>query len=163
MKTVIVAVALAVAGPLWAEPEGSSPGPSNPAFQKLDTNRDGSISRDEASRMRGMSKVFDQADANHDGVLDKDEFVRAQSENDRLRVKSFVGDSTITAKVKAALIKDREAPALKVNVKTSQGVVLLSGFVSNEQQAQRAEEIAGAINRRRYRFIARRRKRWTHE
>lgn len=146
LKPVVVAVALAISGPLWADPEASVPNP-NPTFEKLDTNRDGNVSREEAAAgMRGsFMKAFDKADKNRDGVLDKDEFVRAQSSYDGMRTTAFVSDSTITAKVRAALVKDREAPGLKVNVKTDHGVVLLSGFVANQQQAQRAEEVAAGI------------------
>lgn len=51
----------------------------------------------------------------------------------------------ITAKVKAALLKDRKVKGLQVNVETYRGTVLLSGFVNEEQQAQRAAEIASGI------------------
>lgn len=51
----------------------------------------------------------------------------------------------ITAKVKASLLKDRKVKGLQVNVETYRGTVLLSGFVNEEQQAQRAAEIASGI------------------
>jgi len=90
-------------------------------------------------------KAFDEADDNHDGKLDADEFVKAQAIYQRMRAKAYVTDNVITAKVKAALVKDRAVSALKVNVKTDKDIVLLSGFVENEQQALRAEEIASAV------------------
>ena len=48
---------------------------SSPAFDKLDTNRDGRISQAEASVDTNI--VFTSADANGDGYLDKSEWKRA--------------------------------------------------------------------------------------
>ena len=46
-------------------------------FKKLDTDRDGALSKEEASRMQGLLELFDAADANKDGKLDPSEFARA--------------------------------------------------------------------------------------
>jgi EF hand len=46
----------------------------NRAFSFMDGNRDGKISRDEASNFRGVSRHFDEADTNKDGFLSFDEF-----------------------------------------------------------------------------------------
>lgn len=43
-------------------------------FGFIDANRNGQISRDEASRAKNVAKHFDAADANHDGALSIDEF-----------------------------------------------------------------------------------------
>lgn len=139
------AVAMAMAVPLYAAPDMPTPDAPAPAFQKLDTNHDGYISRDEAPKRRSFDTAFTEADANHDGMLDADEFAKAQAIYDRYRSKDVVTDSAITAKVKAALVKAHHVPAFKVNVKTTAGVVLLSGFVENQEQAQRAEEIAASV------------------
>ena len=146
MHAVMTAAAvMAISAPLYADPEASAPGPANPVFQKLDTNRDGYISREEAAKLRNFGKTFAEADDNHDGKLDKDEFVKAQAIYDRMRAKAYIADSVITAKVKAALVKAPDVIALEVSVQTDNGVVLLSGFVDNEQQARRAREIATSI------------------
>lgn len=139
------AVAMAMAVPLYAAPDLPTPDAPNPAFQKLDTDHDGYIRRDEAPKLRSFDTAFDEADGNHDGKLDADEFAKAQAINERIRGKAVVTDSVITAKVKARLVKAHHVPGFKVNVKTTGGVVLLSGFVDNEQQALRAEEIAAAV------------------
>lgn len=139
------AVTMAMSAPLYADPEASARGPANPVFQKLDTNHDGYIDRNEAAKLRNFSNAFDEADDNHDGRLDQDEFLKAQAIYDRMRAKAYIDDSVITAKVKAALVKDRDVSAFKVNVKTDKGIVLLSGFVENEHQARRAREITSAI------------------
>jgi hyperosmotically inducible protein len=47
--------------------------------------------------------------------------------------------------VKAALLKDPVVSGFAVSVETHKGVVLLSGFVQNDKQAQRAAQIASAV------------------
>jgi hyperosmotically inducible periplasmic protein len=58
----------------------------------------------------------------------------------------FVDDVTITAKVKAAFIRDRTVKAFDVSVDTFKGVVQLSGFVDTAEQKDRAGEIARGIH-----------------
>jgi len=143
---VAAVVTLTIAAPLYADPEAATiDSAQNPTFLKLDTNHDGYISREEASRLRNFGKAFNEADANHDGRLDKDEFMKAQAIYDRMRAKAYIDDSVITAKVKAALVKDPEVKSLEVSVTTDKGNVLLSGFVDSEKQVQRAREIAAAV------------------
>lgn len=139
------ALAAALSTHVYAGSGEATPATNNTSFQKLDTDRDGFLSRDEAGRLRGMGNVFAEADDNRDNRLNEEEFVKAQAIHDRVRTKALIDDSVITAKIKAAFVKDRDVTALKVNVKTDQGIVLLSGFVQNEQQARRAQEIAAAI------------------
>ncbi len=57
----------------------------------------------------------------------------------------YVDDSTITAKVKADLVKDPVVSALQVSVETYKGVVQLSGFVDTKEQSDRAETIAKGV------------------
>ncbi len=47
------------------------------AFGYLDANRDGKVSRDEASGFKNVAKYFDLADTDKDGMLTRDEFARA--------------------------------------------------------------------------------------
>jgi hyperosmotically inducible protein len=114
-------------------------------FGKYDTNRDGFISREEAAKIADFSIAFDESDDNRDGRLDTAEFLKAQSFHERQRAGHFVQDSVITAKVKAALVKDRVVKATSVNVETHRGTVLLSGFVASPEEAQRAAEVAAGI------------------
>ncbi|UXY14943.1 BON domain-containing protein [Chitiniphilus purpureus] len=60
-------------------------------------------------------------------------------------VGAYVDDAAITAKVKAALLKDKQASATSVNVTTEQGVVMLSGTVDTPDAGVRAIEIAAGI------------------
>lgn len=53
---------------------GSSTSAPGADMSKLDTNKDGSISKSEARRDKELSKAFGSLDANHDGKLDAAEF-----------------------------------------------------------------------------------------
>jgi hyperosmotically inducible periplasmic protein len=119
--------------------------PAYPEFGTLDTNRDGFLSRDETRKITGFDKAFKEADDNRDGKLDAAEFTKAQAIHDRVRAGQYIDDSVITARVKAALLKDPVVSGFAVSVETHKGVVLLSGFVQNDNQARRAAEIASGV------------------
>lgn len=57
----------------------------------------------------------------------------------------YVDDATVTAKVKADLVKDDTVKASEIKVETTAGVVQLSGFVASEDARQRAEQLAQSI------------------
>ncbi|MBW6504049.1 BON domain-containing protein [bacterium] len=57
----------------------------------------------------------------------------------------YVDDKAVSAKVKAALLKDPDVKGLQVKVETYNGVVQLSGFVDKPEQASRAVEVAKGI------------------
>ena len=56
-----------------------------------------------------------------------------------------IDDSTITAKVKSALLADPDVSGMAINVETVGGQVQLSGFVDSTAQARRAADIAGRV------------------
>jgi osmotically-inducible protein OsmY len=56
-----------------------------------------------------------------------------------------IDDSTITAKVKSALIESPETKAGDIKVETRAGVVQLSGFVSSEEQKSAAAKVAQSV------------------
>jgi osmotically-inducible protein OsmY len=58
----------------------------------------------------------------------------------------YVDDSTITAKVKAAILGDPALKVLQINVETFKGVVQLSGFVNSPQMVSRAVEVASRVS-----------------
>lgn len=117
----------------------------SPSFTRLDANRDRYVSREEARKLPNFERAFVEADDNRDGKLDADEFVKAQAIYDRMRAQQYLDDSLITAKVKAALLKDLQLKGLEVKVETYRGTVLLSGFVTDGEQARRAAEIAAGV------------------
>ena len=57
-----------------------------------------------------------------------------------------IDSAAITTKVKAALIDDSQVKALDINVDTFRGVVQLNGFVDNESQKTRAEQVAWGVS-----------------
>ena len=56
-----------------------------------------------------------------------------------------IDDSVITAKVKAALMADTSVKSLDIAVITRKGEVHLSGFINNQGQMDRAQEVARGI------------------
>jgi hyperosmotically inducible protein len=139
------ALAVAMIGAVGAARGADSREPGSPDFARLDADRDGYVSREEAKPLRGFDQAFSEADDNRDGKLDAAEFAKAQSIHDREAVGNYVEDSVITAKVKAALLKDLRTRSFAVSVETRNGTVLLSGFVDDEGQVKRAAEIASAV------------------
>ena len=61
------------------------------------------------------------------------------------KVGNFMDDSTITAKVKAALVDHESIKSTDISVKTDQKVVTLSGFVESQAQAEEAVKVAKAV------------------
>ena len=57
----------------------------------------------------------------------------------------YIDDSTVTAKIKAALVKDPVVSAIAISVETYKGVVQLSGFVNTDGEKTRAEEVARGV------------------
>jgi osmotically-inducible protein OsmY len=58
----------------------------------------------------------------------------------------YVDDSTITAKVKAAILDDPSLKVFQIGVKTYKDVVQLSGFVNSAEIRSRAGVVAGRVN-----------------
>ncbi len=57
-----------------------------------------------------------------------------------------VDDASLTARVKAALIKDPQVSGTAINVDTYRGVVQLSGFIESEEMARKAVQAAQQVN-----------------
>lgn len=124
--------------------EGAKAG--NPKFVKLDKDRDGYLGKDEVRSIRHYEQAFDQADDNKDGKLDQAEFIKAEAIHDRVAAGKYVEDGVLTAKVKAALLKEPDLKSMDVSVETLKGEVLLSGFVRDESQRAKAVRVANAVN-----------------
>jgi len=58
----------------------------------------------------------------------------------------YFDDSVITTKVKAAIFDNPTTKATEINVETFKGVVQLSGFVSSQDAANRAIELARGVS-----------------
>lgn len=61
------------------------------------------------------------------------------------RAGAVMDDLTVSAKVKAALIREPDLPALSINVDTTENVVTLSGTVQSQEVSARAERAARAV------------------
>ena len=119
----------------------------NAKFQMLDKNKDGFLTKDEVRGIRGdYDAAFDQADENKDGRLDPSEFLKAEAIHERMVTGTYVDDSVITAKVKAALLKEPRLKSMDVSVETYRGEVLLSGFVRDDTQRDKAKKVATGIS-----------------
>lgn len=70
---------------------------------------------------------------------------QASAESAGNKVGSFMDDSTITAKVKAALVDNESIKSTDISVKTDKKVVTLSGFVQSQTQAEAAVAAAKAV------------------
>ena len=112
------------------------------SFKALDTNNDAKLTKSEAKKEPLFAKHFAAADKNGDGTLDEQEYTEYKTKSEQKNVNRVVSDSVITSKVKGSLLKDEGLKSLNVSVKTHQGVVLLSGFVTTEDQIQQAGKIA---------------------
>jgi len=140
--TLTVCAALCAANATAAEKNAQR---DDPKFDRLDKNRDGVLTRDEVRHIRDYARPFLEADDNKDGKIDRDEFIKAEFIHDRIVAGKYISDSIVTAKVKAALLKEPALKSMDVSVETSRGEVLLSGFVTDQSQRARAMQAAIAV------------------
>lgn len=66
-------------------------------------------------------------------------------DNSMNKVGNYMDDSTITAKVKAALVDHHSIKSTDISVKTDNNVVTLSGFVESQAQAEEAVNVAKSV------------------
>jgi len=57
----------------------------------------------------------------------------------------YIDDTTITTKVKAAILAEPTLKSAEINVETFKGVVQLSGFVSSQADINKAVEVARGV------------------
>lgn len=60
-------------------------------------------------------------------------------------VGEYVEDAVITTNVKAAIFQQSDLSAAEINVETDNGIVQLSGFVSQPSQISKATQIARSV------------------
>ncbi|MCE9982684.1 molecular chaperone OsmY [Leclercia adecarboxylata] len=66
-------------------------------------------------------------------------------DNSMNKVGNFMDDSSITAKVKAALVDADDIKSTDISVETEKNVVTLSGFVVSQAQAEKAVAVAKKV------------------
>lgn len=59
---------------------------------------------------------------------------------------AYIDDSVITAKVKAALVEDKQISSMKIKVITKEGVVTLKGSVPSAELGQHALQLVAGID-----------------
>ncbi|MXP49743.1 molecular chaperone OsmY [Pantoea sp. Eser] len=69
----------------------------------------------------------------------------AKIDSSMKKVDGYMDDSGITAKAKAALVDDDAIESTDISVKTHQGLVTLSGFVTSQDQAEKAVGVVQKI------------------
>ncbi|WP_051971786.1 BON domain-containing protein [Massilia sp. 9096] len=62
------------------------------------------------------------------------------------KARVVAADTAITAKVKAGLVKETRMDSLSIHVETEKGVVMLSGFVNNKDEADKAVQVAKNVD-----------------
>ena len=86
MKKLIIIAAVGLSIPFLAQAENaallSKESSNTPAFEAVDADKDGKITRQEASAFSALEVTFDSADANKDGTLDADELARSRQADD---------------------------------------------------------------------------------
>jgi hyperosmotically inducible protein len=147
MLQVVLAAVCAAAIPAHAFGTGDDrvETPLQSEFKKLDRNGDGKLTRKEGMRDADIAPNFAKADKDKNGTLSAAEYGDYKSGLQQARIESFLDDSSVTAKVKAELLKDEGIRSLAIKVQTYHGQVILSGFVDTESQARRAVEIASGV------------------
>ncbi|BEV18072.1 BON domain-containing protein [Herbaspirillum sp. DW155] len=58
---------------------------------------------------------------------------------------AYIDDAVITAKVKAALLEDKQVSSMKINVVTKDGVVTLKGSVPSAELGQHALQLVAGV------------------
>lgn len=106
---------------------------------------DGAISTTEKKAEQAkqdMSKEMAEAKAATERATDS---VAKKVENAADKVGNAVADAAVTASVNAELAKDAKLSALRINVDTNNGRVLLSGSAPDADSRERATRLAGAV------------------
>ena len=144
MRALLIAVVLASSASVLAQPGSGEPGGGARAaeFAKLDRNGDGYVTRIEALADPEIHKRFAQFDANKDRQLSLAEYLSAREDMDK-RVQA---DAALTARVKAALLAERNIPWKTISVETYEGAVQLSGFVPAPDIVSRAGRVTAGIS-----------------
>ena len=111
---------------------------------KIDINADGKVSVQEALAAAMPIKVFENADADHNGYLNSIELSNALSIKQPPAAPIIVNDNAVTVMVKTALLQNPILKDLTIHVETENGIVQLTGVVSNQHLALATAQIATA-------------------
>jgi hyperosmotically inducible protein len=99
-----------------------------------------SAAKELASSVDGVKSVDNQV--NTPSVADT---VASKTDRAAKRTGKYASDSWITTKVKSKLLADNTTKGLDISVKTTNGVVALSGTVKNEDAVEHASDLAKQV------------------
>lgn len=137
-KRFAIALVAVLASTAWAQKSPSG----NSGFDGLDKNRDGYLSKEEIAGDKEMVKRYERFDADKNGRWDLDEYIKAHKDNDA----RITADTTITTKVKSALLLEKGIPSTAISVETYEARVQLSGFVDNAAIKEKAGKVAAGVS-----------------
>lgn len=95
---------------------------------------------------RGGKTVGQRIDSGVDATKEKLAESKDAIKDGTEKAVTAVDDAAITTKVKAEIMRDPNLKLTDINVETNRGVVVLSGMVDKPQDAERAVQIARAID-----------------
>ena len=73
------------------------------------------------------------------------ETVKEKASETKSKVKRVSKDTSITTKIKAKFAKDSDVSAMKIHVKTKNGIVTLSGNAKSDTEKSKAEDLAKEV------------------
>jgi hyperosmotically inducible periplasmic protein len=115
-------------------------------FKSWDTDNNTKLSPSELKDDKYFnSGGFAKADKNKNGSLNEDEYSTYKSDVQQRESKRVAGDSAITTKIKSKYLVEKNFRSFDVSVETKDKIVMLSGFVDNEETKKRAGEIASRV------------------
>jgi hyperosmotically inducible periplasmic protein len=115
-------------------------------FKTWDTDNNTKLSPSELKEDKYFnSGGFAKADKNKNGSLSEDEYATYKSNVQQKESKRVAGDSAITTKIKSKFLVEKNFRSFDVSVETKDKIVMLSGFVDNEETKKRAGEIASRV------------------
>jgi len=106
-----------------------------------------SVARERCDEQTGSAKTGCVNDARvAEDTAKADAKTRMNANDTSPTAGEYIDDSVITAKVKAAILEEPTLKVAEINVETYKGIVQLSGFVTSQDSATKAVEVAGKIN-----------------
>lgn len=143
MRVLLAIIFGLLSAPAFAQYAGEPAGAPAPRadFAALDKNKDGYLSKYEASADREIAKRFAAFDLDHDGRLSQKEYALAMDDNE----KRVLRDAALTVRVKAALLAEKGIPSMSISVDTYEAQVQLSGFVTSPDIVSHAGRITAGV------------------
>jgi cytochrome c5 len=115
-------------------------GLTDPDFIRLDTSRDGFLSRSELAGDAALIRNFARFDSNKDGRLSETEYRNAETRLEQERAAMTVDDAELAAAVRKALagVKGIDSEYLKIEV--TAGALVMTGIVGHASVAIQAQD-----------------------